>query len=167
MSRIPPWFSAIALVLVFAAPNGRAADLPALGTVVVAGEVKTPLALSAAELAALPSVEVDVSFLTDHGEEHARYKGVLLAQILERAMVVDGPEKGARLRHAIRVTGRDGYTVVLAMGEIDPKFEGKSVIIAYEKDGKPLSAADGLRLVVPLDHHGGRAVRDVAAIEVN
>ena len=53
------------------------------------------------------------------------------------------------------------------MGEIDPRFEGKNVIVAYDKDGKPLSAAEGLRLVVPLDHHGGRAVRDIATIEVD
>jgi hypothetical protein len=37
------------------------------------------------------------------------------------------------------------------------------VIVAYAEDGKPL---DGLRLIVPGDKHGGRAVKDVVHIEV-
>jgi len=37
------------------------------------------------------------------------------------------------------------------------------VIIAYEKDSKPL---DSLRLIVPGDAHAGRGVRDLAKITV-
>lgn len=163
MRRAPFWL--LTIVLAFFAVNGQPANQA--GTLTVSGQIKAPLTLSRAELVHLPSVEVDVSFMTDRGEEHARYKGVLLAQILDRALVIDGPEKGAHLRHTILVTGRDGYMVALAMGEIDPRFEGKNVIIAYDKDGQPLPSADGLRLVVPSDHHGGRAVRDVATIKVD
>ncbi|HEX4081153.1 MAG TPA: hypothetical protein VHX61_19995 [Rhizomicrobium sp.] len=47
----------------------------------------------------------------------------------------------------------------------NPDFEGKNVILAYAKDGK-LAPADGIRLIVPGDHHGGRDVRDVVTIEV-
>jgi DMSO/TMAO reductase YedYZ molybdopterin-dependent catalytic subunit len=86
--------------------------------------------------------------------------------LLVDASVVDAPEKGAHLSHTILVTGSDGYAVALSMGEIDPKFEGKSVIIAYAKNGNPLGTEDGLRLIVPGDNHGGRAVRDVVRIEV-
>jgi hypothetical protein len=53
----------------------------------------------------------------------------------------------------------------LAIGELDPHYEGKSVILAYAGGDPPASAAQ-LRLVVPGDVHGGRSVRDVAAIEV-
>ena len=53
----------------------------------------------------------------------------------------------------------------LAAGEIDPRYEGKSVILAYE-GGEPPAASAALRLVVPGDAHGGRSVRDVATIEV-
>ena len=65
------------------------------------------------------------------------------------------------------MTGRDGYSVALSLGELDPDFEGKAVILAYSKDGNRLSAQDGIRLIVPNDRHGGRAVRDVVAIAVN
>ena len=82
------------------------------------------------------------------------------------AAIVDADPK-QHLRHAIIVTsGADQYAVALSIGEIDPKFEGKSVIIAYAKDGKPLDPEDGPRLIVPGDAHGGRAVREVAHIEV-
>ena len=64
------------------------------------------------------------------------------------------------------MTASDGYAVVLSEGEVDPDFEGKTVLLAYAKDGKPLNPSDGVRLVVPGDHHGGRAVRDVVKIEV-
>jgi hypothetical protein len=91
---------------------------------------------------------------------------VLLWTLLANAVTVDGPEKGAQLRHTVLVTGSDGHAVALAIGELDPKFEGKSVIVATAKDGKPLGPADGLRLIVPGDKHGGRAVRDIVHVEV-
>ena len=37
----------------------------------------------------------------------------------------------------MKVTGADGYVVALAVGELDPEFEGKSVLVAYARDGKP------------------------------
>ena len=61
------------------------------------------------------------------------------------------------------VRGGDGYAVALAIGEIDPAFENKQVVLADAQDGQPLAAA---RLVVPGDAKAGRSVRGVAAIEV-
>lgn len=52
------------------------------------------------------------------------------------------------------------------MAELDPNFEGKQVIIAYERNGEPIPGNIGLRLVVPGDKHGGRSVRDVIRIDV-
>ena len=75
-------------------------------------------------------------------------------------------DRRARLRRTIWVTGRDGYTAALALAEIDPEFEGKQVLLAYRRDGKPIDG-NTLRLVVPGDRHGGRSVRDVVRIEVH
>jgi hypothetical protein len=63
------------------------------------------------------------------------------------------------------ITGRDGYAVALALGEIDPHYEGKQIIIAY-LGGEPSASMSSLRLIVPGDVHGGRSVRDVAKIEL-
>ena len=86
--------------------------------------------------------------------------------MLSNAGIVDQGGKSAHLHHTIIVTGRDGYAVALALGEIDPKFENKSVILAYAKDGQPLDPSMGIRLIVPGDQHGGRSVRDVVKIEL-
>ena len=52
----------------------------------------------------------------------------------------------------------------MALGELDPHYEGKSVILAYAGGDPPSFSA--LRLVVPGDAHGGRSVRDVSSIEL-
>ena len=50
------------------------------------------------------------------------------------------------------------------LGEIDPHYEGKQVILAYS-GGEPPASFASLRLVVPGDAHG-RSVRDIESIEV-
>lgn len=144
-----------------------AASAAAAGTgIAIDGQVQKPGHLTLADLQALPPTTVSASFVTGHGQESGAYTGVLLWTLLTNASIVDADPK-LHLRHTILVTsGADQYVVALAIGEIDPKFEGKSVIIAYAEDGKPLDAQDGLRLVVPGDSHGGRAVKDVVHIEV-
>ena len=69
------------------------------------------------------------------------------------------------VRDTVLVTGSDGYTASIAMGEISPAFENKQVILAGQMNGKPLGAAHW-RLVVPGDARGGRSGRDVIAIAV-
>jgi hypothetical protein len=99
-----------------------------------------------------------LTFEIDKGKSSGGYTGVLLAGL------VDEPSKNASLRHTLLITGRDGYAVTLAIGELDPHYEGKSVILAHAGGDSPASSAQ-LRLVVPGDVHGGRSVRDVAVIE--
>jgi DMSO/TMAO reductase YedYZ molybdopterin-dependent catalytic subunit len=132
----------------------------------IGGAVAKPLHLSLADLKAMAPVTVEASFHTGHGDEHGRYTGALLWTVLQPAGLADSAGNRPDLRHALAITGRDGYAVVLAFGEIDPDFADKRVIVAYEKDGKPTDAKDGLRLIVPGDAHGGRDVRDVVKIEV-
>lgn len=156
----------VAVSILFGAPAYAQGDAPAPKAIALDGMVKTPLHLGEADLRALPATPVSVSFMTGHGEEQGTFTGALLLALLDKASMIDGSEKGAHLKHVVLVSGHDGYAVSLSMGEIDPKFEGKPVIIAYDKDGKPLPTGEGLRLIVPGDRHGGRAVRDVERIEV-
>ncbi|MBV9860923.1 MAG: hypothetical protein JO267_02120 [Alphaproteobacteria bacterium] len=71
--------------------------------------------------------------------------------------------QGAALRHAIRITAKDGWVVVTSTGEIAPDFGDKRAFVAYERDGKPLA---DFRMVMPGDKHGGRYARDVVTIVV-
>jgi DMSO/TMAO reductase YedYZ molybdopterin-dependent catalytic subunit len=159
--------AAVALILLGrAAAADTGSVTPGGAGLTLDGLVDHPLHLSEADLAALPATELDASFQTHRGPEAAHYKGVLLWTLVGKAGISakDGDRRD-RLHHYLLVTGRDGYAVAVAVGELDPDFEGKKAIVAYEADGKPL-AADEVRLVVPGDKHGGRAVRDVVHIEV-
>jgi hypothetical protein len=114
-------------------------------TVVISGSAGSALNFSETDLRALPATEVTVSFETSHGLEQGTFRGVLLWSLLSKAGITDAPAKSSHLAHTISVEGRDGYKVALSIGEVDPKFEGKSVIVAYDRDGKPDSESDGLR----------------------
>ena len=126
---------------------------------VLRGSVKQELILDEVLLKSLPAVTVDVTFETGEGKKSGSYTGVLLWSLLEKAVPIDEPGKNASLRHTLLIAGRDGYAVALAFGEIDPHYEGKSVILAYAGSEPPASFG-ALRLVVPGDAHGGRSVRD-------
>jgi len=154
-------------MLVSRASYAQDAQAPIARTFSISGAVESPLNLLESDLRRLPPTEVTVSFETNHGQEQGTFRGVLLWSLLSKATIVDGAEKSSHLSHTITIVGRDGYQVALSIGEIEPKFEGKSVILAYDRDGVPASAADGLRLVVPGDRHGGRDVRDVVQIVVH
>lgn len=143
-----------------------AADL-ASQAVAITGAVAHPQSLTLDDLHKLPSTTVQVSFLTDKGPMTGSFTGVLLSQVLSNAGVIDAPGKNAYLRHVYMVSGRDGYVVALSQGEIDSRYGGEMAILAFAGDGKTLDAGDGIRLVIPGDKHGGRAVRDVISIEVH
>jgi hypothetical protein len=90
---------------------------------------------------------------------------VLLWDLLAQAGTVDGAGTNSRLRHTLLVTSRDGYSVAIALGELDPAYGNKKVLLAYKGTDNVPSFAH-LRLLVPGDVHAGRAVRDIASIEV-
>ena len=134
-------------------------------SIVVATSVEQSRTIDPAMVEQLPAIEQKVSFLTGHGPEQATYTGALLWSVLERAEMLGG-DRRTHLRRTITVTGRDGYTAVLALAEVDPEFEGKQVLLAYRRDGQPIDG-HALRLVVPGDRHGGRSVRDVVRIDLH
>jgi hypothetical protein len=135
------------------------------GAPVLRGAVRHELALDEVLLKSLPAVTIDVTFETGQGNKSGRYTGVLLWALLKKGEPIDEPGKNASLKHTLLITGRDGYAVALAMGEIDPHYEGKQIIVAYV-GGEPSASMSSLRLVVPGDVHGGRSVRDIATIEL-
>jgi hypothetical protein len=148
------------LGLVLVAPASAAPDAP--DGIAIDGHAEHALHLSIADLKALPQSAVDVTFATGHGPQTGHYSGALLWDVVQKAGIAD--EAGAKakhhLQHALLVTGRDGYAVAVAIGEIDPEFEGKSVVLAID------DTAAGVRMVVPGDKRGGRDVRDVVRIDI-
>jgi DMSO/TMAO reductase YedYZ molybdopterin-dependent catalytic subunit len=146
-----------------AKPSGPATH--AAPGLVLEGRLKHPLSLDLEALRRLPAEHAEVSFQSERGATTASYTGVRLWEVLAAAGGIDDDEKGAALRHVVKITGRDGYLVVISTGEIAPDFGDKPALIAYQHDGEPPGEA-GLRLVMPGDKRGGRNVRDVVAIRV-
>jgi hypothetical protein len=158
---------AAAALTVFSAASAQAQTAPAApcGAVTVAGLAGTPVTLSPAMLAALPQVTLHVSFDTDHGPTSATFQGPLLWTVLVHEGAVSTAHARDAVRQVLLVTGRDGYSVVLALGEIAPPFEGKQAILADSMDGRPLGPGHW-RVVIPGEHRGGRDVRDVARLQL-
>ena len=156
---------AILIVIASAIPPGITAAADDTSVVSVEGHVRHPQRFDLDALRKLPSQHMQVSFQGERGVTQASFTGVLLWAVLDEAGgLVDG-EKYAELRHVIKVTGRDGYVVVLSTGEIAPEFGGKEALLAYQRNDEP-AGNSGLRLVLPGDKRGGRNVRDVITIDV-
>lgn len=132
-------------------------------SVAFSGRIRHPRTLALADLQAMPAVTVEVGVATAQGPRRITYAGALLWPLLQAAAPIDEPGHATQNQHVLMARGSDSYAVAVAFGEMDPHLEGKQVLIAYAMDGRPLPAP---RLVVPGDSHGGRAIRDLAAIEV-
>lgn len=150
------------LLALLAAPAALPAQQPADTVLRVTGAVDTPLALTLADLAALPQREVTASF---RPEEPHRFGGVPLADLLARAGATG---KGKRIPQGIvRIEAADGYVAFYALAELDAGFTDKLVLVATAMDGAPLPAKEGpVRLVVPDEKRHGRWVRQVQRIVV-
>ena len=159
---------AILCVVVLFPLAARAADAPPMGSVgelSLTGKIVHPQQFALDKLKALASQQVQVSFLSERGEQKASFTGVPLWALIGEAGGLADTEKAAALRHTIKITATDGYWVVISTGEIAPDFGGKPAMIAYQRDDET-PGAKGFWLVMPGDKRGGRYVHDVVAIDV-
>lgn len=121
------------------------------------GEVDHPLSLTVSELAALVDGELVADFHCHEGwtKPALHWRGVRLTTLLALAQT---RETG---RHV--TLGCDGFTVVLAREQV----EDERVLLALERDGKPISTDEGLpRLVGPADWDCFLSVKSVDRIEL-
>jgi len=130
----------------------------------ITGAVKTPLTLTADDLAKMPRASVKS---TSSGLETV-YEGVWLNEVLKRAGVPLGSElRGKALASYLVVEAKDGYQVVFSLSEVDPSLTNNQMLLADKADGKALVGSTGpFRLVIPTDKAGARSVRMLTKIEV-
>jgi ABC-type molybdate transport system substrate-binding protein len=121
--------------------------------------------MSTDSIGELKAVTQTVAFMTEHGERQAEWTGPLLWDVLTASGALEGVRPPDQVRMVVKVTGADGYTAVVAAGEIAPQFAGRPIQIADHMNGAPLPD-HALRLVVPGDKRGGRSVRDVIRIDI-
>ena len=156
------WLPAVCLS--FCAPILFAQSAPELH-LTVTGDVATPLQLTLADLAAMPREKVSV----DQGDgKTVVYEGVLLSEVLKKTGVPSGGGmRGKALASYLLAEAADDYQVAFSLPELDPEVGSTRVLIADKTDAKPLPDSQGpLRLVVPTDRVGARAVRRLVKIEV-
>src|SRR5262249_35926884 len=145
---------------------GAAATAPAAPTtLVIAGDVRTPLTITPADLKGMPRTRVDVK-----GEDGRMviYEGVLVGERLTRAGAPLGRElRGDALASYVVAIASDGYRVVFSLAELDPAMTANEVIVADTVEGNGLFAYQGpLRLVAPKDARPARGVRMLQRLEV-
>lgn len=123
----------------------------------------TRLQISAADLASMPREKVTL----EHDGQSATYEGVLLYDLLAKAGVPFGKAMtGNAMASYLLLTARDGYQVVFALPELDPKFEGAKVLLGDKRDGGPLPATEQpLRLIAPQDKMRARSIYSVVKAE--
>lgn len=116
-------------------------------------------------IASLPRTEVKAGA---HGDAPTAWQGVNLIDVLRAQGAPVGKElRGKALSDFVRVTASDGYQVIFSLGELDPDFGGRKVVLVDQHEGKPLDAKDGpYRLVVPDDSRPARWIHSVTAIEL-
>ncbi|MDO8066993.1 molybdopterin-dependent oxidoreductase [Janthinobacterium sp. SUN206] len=137
----------------------------------VTGMVERPLTLKVADLRQLPPANGGKIAVTRHNGDKAEtitsYKGVLLRDILDKA-VLDAPGHNDVKKLAIIATATDGYAVVFSWGELYNAPAGEGVIVYYEKNGKALDDNDGeIALISAKDiRTGPRHVKWLNGIEV-
>ncbi len=142
--------------------------------IVVRGEVKHELSLSASDIEKMPQLYLkDVPLIHEKSADAredkllgvACYRGVLLRDILFRA----GMKHTRKWEPGvfIRVTGAAGEEVLFSFGEIFYSSIGRSVIVALEKDDSRIRPARGIgELVVATDLRAGRRISGVKEISV-
>lgn len=144
-------------------------------SVAVRGAVNKELDLSADQLKKMAPFHIDkVTLLEEKKRDEdpekliaglASYTGVLLRDVLEKAGMkyIRKFEPGVY----VRVRGRDGKQVVFSFGEIFYSSIGRSILLAYERDGKAIGdKSGGVELIVSTDVRSGRRITDVRDIVV-
>lgn len=134
-------------------------------TLGVAGDVRTPLSITAAELKTMARATVEVK---NEDGQTVKYEGVLIAELLKRAGATLGGElRGNAMTTYVLASASDGYQVLFSLAELDPALTGSNIIVADTVDGKPLFAYQGpFRVVSPKDTRPARSIRMLQRLEV-
>jgi DMSO/TMAO reductase YedYZ molybdopterin-dependent catalytic subunit len=145
--------------------SGLSVTAQQAATVKVAGEVTTPLTLTATDLAGMPQT-ID-SAKDKQGIMH-HYSGVSVADILNKAGASTGKQlRGKNMAKYLLVSCADGYQVVFSLAELDSTITDRVVILADKEEGKPLAAGVGpFKLIVPGERKPARNCFQVTTLTV-
>lgn len=127
--------------------------------VTVSGEVRRVLALGVEDLRAVGRQRGLV--------EKGGYAGVRLVDLLAEAEIRQDARNAVRRTYVVAIAS-DGYVAIFSWGELFNTAVGADVLVAFERDGKPLRDGEGAIALVSLyDQRAGvRHVKWLNRIEV-
>jgi DMSO/TMAO reductase YedYZ molybdopterin-dependent catalytic subunit len=136
---------------------------------IISGVVAQPLTLDAAALRQFPADQIVELRLPgrEAGAPPSVLRGVRLRALLERAQIKMADHNTVK-KLAIIASAADGYKVVFSWSELFNAALGDSVLVLFERDGKPLAPAEGpLALISGQDiRTGPRHVKWLQSVEV-
>ncbi len=137
----------------------------------VIGAVKAPQDFDMAALKALVAHDTGpVDVVCASGATVAKvsnFRGVRLTDVINHAGIAEDGHKDTR-RMVIIARATDGYVVTFSWNELFNTPIGKDVLVAWEKNGKPLEVSEGQFLLISGQDikTGPRHVRWLSEIEV-
>jgi hypothetical protein len=137
----------------------------------VSGRVEAPLDVDIDLLRSMDQLQLeDLPMTCGSGEPKGRVgrcRGVLLADILNRAQVIVADHNDTKKMYVVAASG-DGYKTVFSWQEIFNSANGEGIVVLLEKDGKSLyNDPVGVDLISSRDHLSGpRYVKRLQDIEI-
>jgi hypothetical protein len=152
-------------------PYERATTAGVSGGIELLGDLERPGHLSIESLRALSAQTVETQAAPGRRVEvhPARsFSGPLLWDLLDSAGIqLDETIHEHFLRKIVVARGAEGFAVVIAGGEIEPRFFNAPIIAALEDPDGPLGEADGgIRLALPQDKAIARGIKGVVSLEL-
>ncbi len=145
-------------------------DMPST-SVRISGAVTAPVELDVAALKRLvPRDTGPIDVVCASGATVGKvqnFRGVRLTDVLDHVGIATTGHKDAR-RMVIVARATDGYVATFSWNELYNTSIGKDVLVAWEKDGKPLDVHEGQLLLISGQDikTGPRHVRWLNSIEV-
>jgi hypothetical protein len=124
--------------------------------------------LDLAQLQALGSETVEVRWHRGERVESATFTGVSARVLLAQLGLPAGePLRGNWLQGVVTAVAEDGYRVAFGAGEFESTLTGRRVLVAWARNGMPLSPSEGpLRLVIEGDARPSRSVRQLTRLQL-
>ena len=159
---------AFVMILVLSSVSSQTAPRQSSPSFKLEGQITNPRTYTLQDIQALPTKEVKLEYTAANQLQKHSFKGTSLFDLIVAAMPqFDAKIKNDALRWVVQARGSDGYTATFALGELDPNFGNKGVLVVYQQDAAPLAPEDGLmRLIVPGDVKGGRFIGALTSITI-
>ncbi len=160
----------LAVLGLLLAQGAALAQTPGAPLLTIGGEVNQPLALTRADLQALPRKDyTEDRRVTQDGKDATltvRYQGVPLRDLIDKAGLV--PDRRAVRKAIVLLTAKDGYQASYSWGELYNSALGDGGVVVLRQGSDDLLDTDGLPALRSLHdlRPGPRHVRWLQRVDV-